>query len=131
MFSARSISPLTVRKTLDWASRFAAEFKAKLSVVHILPRLYSPGKKYFSRGWRRRVIDRAQKELEKLQRKVGSQGEVKLEAGDVTKTVCALAKRSRADLLVIGRGGDSGATGRFPATAYAVIRQAPCPVVSV
>jgi len=118
-------------KTLDWASQFAAEFKARLSVVHILPRLDVPGEEYFSRRWRRRVIDRAENEIEKLQRKVGSEGEVKLEAGDVSQGVCALAKRFRADLLVVGRGKGSGATGRFPATAYAIIRQASCPVVSV
>ncbi len=78
-----------------------------------------------------RVEDRAKREVERLQRKVGSEGEVKLEAGDVAKSVCAMAKRLRADLLVVGRGKVSGASGRLPATTYAIIGQAPCAVVSV
>jgi nucleotide-binding universal stress UspA family protein len=118
-------------KTLDWASRFASEFKARLLVVHVLPRLYSPGEGYFSRGWRRRAIDHAEKEVERFQRKVGYKGEVKLEAGDVPKTVCSAAKRTRADLLVVGRGNQRGASGRLPTTAYAIIREAICPVGSV
>lgn len=117
--------------TLAWASQFAGEFKAKLWVVHVLPRLDSPGEGYYSRGWRMRIEDRAKREVEKLQRKVRSQGEVKLEAGDVAKSVCALAKRLRADLLVVGRGKVSSAGGRLPATTYAIIRQASCAVVSV
>lgn len=127
---AVDLNPQTAN-TLAWASQFAGEFKAKLSVVHVLPRLYSPGEGYFSRGWRMRVEDRAKREVEKLQRKVGSEGEVKLVGGDVAKSACALAKRLQADLLVVGRGKVSGANGRLPATTYAIIRQAPCPVVSV
>jgi nucleotide-binding universal stress UspA family protein len=118
-------------KTLDWASRFASEFKPRLLVVHILPRLYSPGEGYFSRGWRSRAIDQAEKEVERVQRNVGHKGEVKLEAGDVPKTVCSVAKRTRADLLIVGRGNKRGASGRLPSTAYAIIREAICPVVSV
>jgi hypothetical protein len=36
-----------------------------------------------------------------------------------------------ADLLVIGRGSAAGMFGRLRTNAYAIIRQSPCPVVSV
>ena len=37
----------------------------------------------------------------------------------------------RADVLVIGRGSAAGVFGRLRTNAYAIIRQSPCPVVSV
>ena len=45
--------------------------------------------------------------------------------------ICAAAARSQADLLVIGRGSAAGVFGRLRANAYSIIRQSPCPVVSV
>jgi len=36
-----------------------------------------------------------------------------------------------ADLLVIGRGSASGVFGRLRTNAYAIIRQSPCPVLSI
>jgi hypothetical protein len=47
------------------------------------------------------------------------------------KVVCAAAERLSAGLLVIGRGSASGGFGRLRTHAYALIRQSPCPVVSV
>ena len=47
------------------------------------------------------------------------------------KVICAAAARVQADALVIGRGSAAGLFGRLRTNAYAIIRQAPCPVVSV
>jgi nucleotide-binding universal stress UspA family protein len=45
--------------------------------------------------------------------------------------VAQLAGKLKADLLVIGRKSASGVLGRLDMTAYSIIRQSPCPVVSV
>jgi nucleotide-binding universal stress UspA family protein len=42
-----------------------------------------------------------------------------------------VAMRKRADLVVIGRGCIQNGRGRLRANAYAIIREAPCPVLSV
>jgi nucleotide-binding universal stress UspA family protein len=42
-----------------------------------------------------------------------------------------MAKEHGANLLVIGRGSASGIFGRLRANAYSIIRESPCPVVSV
>jgi len=52
-------------------------------------------------------------------------------AGDVPHTVCAQAEELGADVLVIGRSSESGLLGRLRTNAYAIIRGAHCPVVSV
>jgi len=45
--------------------------------------------------------------------------------------VCNIARQRQADLLVIGRGSAAGVYGRLRTNAYAIIRESPCPVVSV
>ena len=76
-------------------------------------------------------MDRAKDDIEKLQRNVGTHAEVDLEMGDISKSVSLAAENLKADLMVIGRGAAAGVLGRFRTHAYAIIRQSPCPVVSV
>jgi nucleotide-binding universal stress UspA family protein len=45
--------------------------------------------------------------------------------------VCTAAERLGADVLVVGRGSAAGMFGRLRTNAYSIIRQSPCPVVSV
>ena len=47
------------------------------------------------------------------------------------KIILDYSKKMNADLLVIGRGSAAGMFGRLRTNAYAIIRQSPCPVVSV
>ena len=54
-----------------------------------------------------------------------------IESGPVVQTLSEIAKDKHADLLVIGRHHESGILGRLRDTAYAIIRESPCPVVSV
>ena len=61
----------------------------------------------------------------------GAQPEILIEDGDAPRVVCAAAQRIGADVLVIGRGSAAGMFGRLRTNAYAIIRQSPCPVISV
>jgi len=45
--------------------------------------------------------------------------------------VADVAASRRADLLVIGRGAESGLVGRLRANAYAILRESPCPVATI
>lgn len=110
----------------------AREFKARITLVHVVA---SPDPRtqeyYLAPEWRGYLIDAAGTEIEKIQQRVGTHGEVDLETGDISKVVCSAAGRLQADLLVIGRGSAEGVLGRLRTHAYAIIREAPCPVVSV
>jgi nucleotide-binding universal stress UspA family protein len=50
---------------------------------------------------------------------------------DVAEGIRDLAVRSRADLVVIGRGAIRTGLGRLHAHSYNIIRESPCPVLSV
>jgi nucleotide-binding universal stress UspA family protein len=100
-------------KALDWAHRFAKEYGAELTLLHA------------------GQSDSSTRALAELQKTVGSQAAVRVREGEPKEVVAALSAELRADLLVIGRGAESGILGRLEANAYSIIRQSHCPVISV
>lgn len=119
-------------RVLGWAAQLAAEFHACLTVVHVLDSLL-PGTEGFqlSPEWRKQVTESAASDLAGLQHRVSTSAAVSLRMGDPATVVCAEVRRLAADLLVIGRSSETGILGRLTERAYAIIRQSPCPVVSV
>ena len=118
------------RRTLCWAAQAAAEFGARLTVVHATASLDMSGLggRYFAPEWRDVLITHAKDGIAKLQQDLGTQAEVFIESGAVPEVVRMAAEEASADLLVIGR---SPAGGRLRTNAYALIRESPCPVASV
>jgi nucleotide-binding universal stress UspA family protein len=118
-------------RTLKWANRMAEHFGAEMSVVHAFPSLEGRAGEYFDPNWRTYFRDMASTEIGKFQSEVGINKEVIVESGEVDHVVCGLAAKMGADALVIGRGSAAGVFGRIRAHAYEIIRQSPCPVISV
>lgn len=117
-------------KTLAWADWLRQEFDARLTVIHATasgPDVADES----DRAWRTRVHESAEAELQLIQRDTGAHAEIFLEAGEPARVICSEAMRVQADVLVIGRGSAAGVFGRLRTNAYAIIRQSPCPVVSV
>ena len=57
--------------------------------------------------------------------------EMGAEGGNIALAVRNLALRKRSDLVVIGRGAIRSGLGRLFAHSYDIIRESPCPVLSV
>jgi len=128
---AIELSPSAPR-ALHWSAQLAAEFGAQLTLVHALAELDPRTEGYhFSPEWRKFLVDNAETEIAALQQKSGTHAEVMLTMGPAPEMICEEARKAEADLLVIGRGDDAGILGRLTGHAYAIIRQSPCPVVSV
>jgi nucleotide-binding universal stress UspA family protein len=117
-------------KTLAWAAALAREFGVRLTLFHATAGDADIGDDS-EVNWRIDVREAAEQELLRLQRSAHAEGDVLIEAGEPAKAICAAAARIQADALVIGRGSAAGLFGRLRTNAYAIIRQAPCPVVSV
>jgi nucleotide-binding universal stress UspA family protein len=119
------------RKALSWAAQMASEFNARLILVHATPTIEVRPGEYFDQNLTAELSSAAREELEKLGQGLSAEPEVFVEGGDPPKVVCRAAQRLQANLLVIGRGSAAGILGRLRTNAYAIIRQSPCPVVSV
>ena len=116
---------------LTWASRLAWEFGVSLSLIHVITALDPRFQDYYlSPEWRGHLINAAQSEIAKLKQTTGLNAEIFIEIGDIPSAVAAAVTSAQADLLIIGRSHD-GLGGRLPKNAYAIIRESPCPVLSV
>ncbi len=69
--------------------------------------------------------------IEEMQSKVGSRAPVTIAIGPIKDALVEAARRLQADALVIGRSPQVGAFDRLRDLTYAVVRDAPCPVLSV
>lgn len=116
---------------LRWAAALARDFQARLLVAHACPCIELRPGECGDRDLNAELAARAKQRLEKLLEETGADAEAVIEFGDAPKVVCSVAASRRADLMVIGRGSAAGVYGRLRTNAYAIIRESPCPVVSV
>jgi nucleotide-binding universal stress UspA family protein len=120
------------RLVMCWAAGFAREFGAHLSIVHAIPSSATRlGGFYFDPDWRTQMTRTAMERITSLQKDMEVEASVAIEAGDPPVVVTAAAEALGADLLVIGRGSTPRAHGHLPTHAYAIVREAKCPVVTI
>ena len=117
-------------KALGWAGQMAQEFHSELVLVHATPLGDSHFDDAFDPEWRSTVEGRMREKLSDLAAGVHAAAIV-TESGNPGDVVADTAERFEAHLVVIGRSEAGGMFGRLRANAYAIIRQSPCPVVSV
>ena len=117
-------------KALAWASWLQREFQGELTLFHAIAAHAEAGDEP-DLSWRTGIGEIAEEELLRLQRDVGAKADLLLEAGDAVRLICSAAERVGAGTVVIGRGSAAGNFGRLRTNSYAIVRQSPCPVVSV
>ncbi len=119
------------RKALSWAAHLASEFDARLTAMNAVPALESRPGEYFDQKLVAELSGAARQEMEKLVQGLDRPAGICVESGDPPKAVRQAAGKVQADLVVIARGSAAGVFGRLRTNAYAIIRESPCPVVSV
>jgi nucleotide-binding universal stress UspA family protein len=119
-------------RVLRCATGFANDVHAKLSIIHAIPAAHGAPVQLDLEERVQSVEKRvAAERLRDLQRLVGSHAEVKIAVGSTKEALTEAARRLQADMLIIGRSSQPGAQGRLRDLTYAVVRDAPCPVLSV
>ena len=118
---------------LRWAADFAAAWEADLIVIHAVPSFEADGSYsgFFPADMRDILVGHAQEQITSLCEKVGVKPEVHIESADPVGYVREMADEAYADVVVIGRSPDESMFGRLRTHAYAVIRESPCPVISI
>lgn len=116
-------------KVLAWATRMAGDFGARLTIVHAAPCAAAQASAPDTE-WQHSLLGQAREEINRLASRP-QDADIVVEGGDPPVVVRSVAAKVRADLVVIGRGSAAGKFGRLRMNAYAIIRESPCPVVSV
>jgi nucleotide-binding universal stress UspA family protein len=118
-------------RVLRFANQMAEDVHANLSIIHAI----SPGEPGFKAQFdldervNSKERELARERIEELQRRVASHVPVKVVVGPIKDALTGAARHLGADVLMIGRGAEAGV--RLRDLTYAVVRDAPCPVVSI
>jgi nucleotide-binding universal stress UspA family protein len=117
------------------AIEFAASCGAQLRIVHAVPGADRLAASYMGSvtepDFRHFLLQAAREEIERLQRDAGTQLDVCVKGGSVSKVMKAAVEQLQADLAIIGRGKLDATLGRLRTHAYSIIRDSPCPVISL
>jgi nucleotide-binding universal stress UspA family protein len=113
---------------LQWAAEFASEQKLELRLVHAVR---GPEECEDNPGFRDFLFNVGRERVDKLQTEAGTHFEVCLQVGAPGHVIHRAAIGYSADMIVIGRGVIQKPFGRLRSGAYEIVREAPCPVMSV
>ena len=116
---------------MKWAVDFAKDAGAGLRFVHVIPGMEGFPEGHLDREFEEDLRKDALRNIDALQQAVGSEMPICVTAGSVATSVREEAFRHKADLVIIGRGAMQESMGRLRTHAYGIIRQSPCPVLSV
>jgi nucleotide-binding universal stress UspA family protein len=119
------------RALLRSSLEFAASLGATLRLVHAVPGAGPSMKMVPEHDFQAFLLQTAREQAARLQCEVGTNLEVCIAGGDVSKVVRAAAVHHGADLVIIGRGKLHQTLGRLRRHSYSIIRDSPCPVLSL
>lgn len=115
---------------LAFALEMAADADATVELVHVAPEGEITPLNSESRM--QELLDEAAREKQvPVSERIEADVQVMTNGNDVARLVREVSLRKRIDLVVTGRGVIQSAFGGFRTHAYGIIREAPCPVLSV
>jgi len=140
---ARILVPLDFSSTATDALRFvlsmARETGARVDLLHVIPPLALPAEtSHLPEGWSRYEDERRHEAEQQLEALAAAETGpdvrtgVIVRVGDPATVIVDTARTRRSDLVVVSTHGRSGLSRFFlGSTAEAVVRRAPCPVLTV
>jgi nucleotide-binding universal stress UspA family protein len=116
---------------IQWAAEFAKARGAGLRIAHATGGVQGWPERHLNREFEEAIRQEAKTAIARLLESADVNAPACVTVGDVAGAVREEAVRHSADLVVIGRGSIHEKLGRLRTHAYGIIRQAPCPVISV
>jgi nucleotide-binding universal stress UspA family protein len=112
------------------AVSLAHRYRAELYLVHVV--LTPPMTADFDFAeYRKDLMDAADSKLRELKTGLGIDAPLRILDAPLIEGIRAEAIRRQADLLVLGRGESQEAIGGIWSNLYSLIRESPCPVLSI
>jgi len=114
------------------AADLQASSGASVKLFHALPAPPETRPEiYMAREFQAFLEDAARQSIQRMQATAGVSFPLCMKAGKVSEVIASAAGDLNADLVLIGRGALPYVAGRLRSNVYAIIRDAPCPVLSV
>jgi nucleotide-binding universal stress UspA family protein len=113
------------------AVEFTGHYNAKLRLVHAIGATEARPDKYLDTEFRQFLVQSSRDIIKDMQRELGVNLEVCIDGAAVSTAVHDAAVTHQADLVIIGRGRVQKPLGRLRTNSYAIIRDCPCPVLSI
>jgi nucleotide-binding universal stress UspA family protein len=115
---------------MHWASELADLYSVELHLIHAIPEL-DPSLKMLRPEWVHEFKESAKSKIAHRRAEAGINVGICVQEGPVSLVIRQAALAYKAKLVVMGRGRLHGFLGRLRTNAYAIIRDSPCPVLSV
>jgi nucleotide-binding universal stress UspA family protein len=118
-------------KLIAVGNSMAKAFGAELHVVHASPDDGAGVAQYMDPAWRNEVARIMKEKMTAAVNDAAATAKVHVIPGEAAKVVRAVAEEVHADLVILGRHMDKSLLGRLRTHSYAIVRESPCPVLSV
>jgi nucleotide-binding universal stress UspA family protein len=103
---------------------------AMIHIAHAVPAEEAFPQRLWNKEFENALRQQAAEAIRDIQGQAGTNFEVCIETGEVSRAIAACALRQDADLVLAGRGLERG-VARLRSHTYAIIRDAACPVLSI
>ncbi len=123
-------SPASV-ELMRWTSGLCKALGADLRLVHSVPGMEAWPEQDLGPEFEGTLRENARRMIQDLAKTAEIDAPISVGTGTVPDVVREEAVKQGTDLVVIGRGVLQGTLGRLRTHAYGIIRNAPCPVLSV
>jgi len=118
-------------RLIRYAAELAAGSGAEVQVVHTVPAAETGAERYFDMEFAAFLEQQAREAITRMQNEAGTNFDVCVKAGSIPAKVREEALSHNADLVLIGRGALPHFAGRLRSHAYSIVRDMPCPVLSI
>jgi nucleotide-binding universal stress UspA family protein len=115
---------------LQQVDQLAREFDASVHLVHSVPMAETRPNRYLDSDLHGYLVEMARVEIAKLQREAGTAFPLSISHDAISQAIAQTAAKIGADLAVIGRGKIQKYLGQLRTHCHAILRDAPCPVLS-
>ena len=112
------------------AAALAKSYQAELELVHVLEMPPATPEIDFT-PYRQDLIDAANARLQNLKARLNLDASHTVIDTGIADGIHQELVRRKADLLVVGRGHDQGIVSRVWSRLYSIVRDSPCPVLSI
>jgi len=116
---------------MRWAAGLCKNLGAALRLVHAVPSIEAWPERQMDQEFEETLRENARRTIQNLEKAADIEVPVCVGAGTVPDVVRQEALQHGSDLVIIGRGALQETLGRLRTHSYGIIRNAPCPVLSV